>query len=66
MAPTDIKVRIHNIVDRMPENLLPEFLSFIQEIESAFLDNDALEKARKIIIENKELLQKLSQNEYSV
>jgi len=63
MAPTDIKVRIHNIVDRMPENLLPEFLSFIQEIESAFLDNDALEKARKIIIENKELLQKLSQNE---
>jgi hypothetical protein len=46
MATTDIKVRIHNIIDWLPENLLPQVLFFMEEIESISMHKDRVERTK--------------------
>ena len=61
MATTDIKVRIHNIIDSIPDEGLKELLAVLEQIENNSVDEKKVDVAKRIIANNKTLLQKLAQ-----
>lgn len=61
MATSDLKVRIHKIIDNIPDESLDELLSVLEEIESHAVSEKQVEIAKRIIANNKALLQKLAQ-----
>jgi hypothetical protein len=61
MASSDLKVRIHKIIDNIPDESLKELLPVLEEIEGHAVNERQVEIAKRIIAENKSLLQKLAQ-----
>ena len=61
MSTYDIKIRIHDIVDRLPEDLLPQVLFFMEEIESISMHKDRVERTKEFISRNRELLKRLAE-----
>jgi hypothetical protein len=60
MTTSDIKKKINDVINEVPESYLPEILSYLKQIKRSSPKNiDALQKFRKILIEDKTLLQKL-------
>lgn len=61
MATTDIKVRIHNIVDNIHDESQKDLLVVLEDIKHNAIDEKQVEMAKRIIADNKILLQKLAQ-----
>jgi hypothetical protein len=62
MSKDEIKYEINKVLDLLPDKALEDLLSFLKNIEtkskSSLLDSSRL---KKILTEDKELLQKLAQ-----
>jgi len=61
MTTADIKVRIHNIIDTMPDEELKELLVILEKADSGSINEKQVEIARRIIANNRPLMQKLAQ-----
>ena len=62
MTAKDLKIEIQKVLDNVPENLLEDVLSYLQEIQkrSASEFNNS-QHLKKILTEDRELLKKLAQ-----
>jgi len=61
MTTSDIKKKINDVINEVPESYLPEILSYLKQIKQSSPKNiDSLQKFRKILKEDKSLLQKLA------
>jgi hypothetical protein len=61
MTNSDIKKKINDVINEVPESYLPEILSYLKQIKrSSPKIFDSLQKFRKILKEDKSLLQKLA------
>lgn len=62
MTAKDLKIEIQKVLDKVPENLLKDVLSYLQEVQkrtaSEFSNSQHL---KKILTEDRELLKKLAQ-----
>ncbi len=62
MATSQIKSRIKIAVDNVPESVLEEILNYLEEIQEKSEDQVVMShRFRKILAEDKELLDKLAQ-----
>ncbi len=62
MTTRQIKSRINKVLDNIPENVLEEILSYLEEIQGMSADKIVMsQRLRKILSEDKELLEKLAQ-----
>ncbi|HMB63894.1 MAG TPA: hypothetical protein VKN36_12520 [Eudoraea sp.] len=62
MTTRQIKSRIKKALDNVPENVLEEILSYLEEIQGKSADNVVMyQRLRKILSEDRELLDKLAQ-----
>ena len=62
MTSKQIKSRIKNALDNIPENLLEDILAYLEEIQGKSADQVvSTQRLRKILAEDKELLEKLAQ-----
>ena len=62
MTTREIKSRINKVLDTIPENVLEEILSYLEEIQGMSADKIVMsQRLRKILSEDKELLEKLAQ-----
>ena len=61
MTTSDIKKKINKIIDEVPESYLSEILSYLNELKKSSPENiDTLQNFRKILKEDRSLLQKLA------
>ena len=61
MAEQDIRKRIHQVVDEMPDEILQNILEYFQEIEQSPTEKVRLyHNFKKILSEDKALLHKLA------
>jgi len=61
MSTQEIREEIHKVVDNMPEEVLQNILDYFKAIERSSKDKFQLsQNLRKILIEDKTLLQKLA------
>jgi hypothetical protein len=62
MSKDEIKYEINKVLDLLPDKALADLLSFLKNIESKSMDSlmDTT-RLKKILNEDKELLQKLAQ-----
>ena len=61
MTTSDIKKKINDVINEVPESYLPEILSYLKQIKRSSPKNiDSLQKFMKILKEDKSLLQKLA------
>jgi len=62
MSKDEIKYEINKVLDLLPDKALEDLLSFLKNVENrskdSFLDNS---RFKRILTEDKELLQKLAQ-----
>jgi len=62
MTAKDLKIEIQRVLDQVPDNLLEDVLSYLQEVQkrtaSEFSNSQHL---KKILTEDRELLKKLAQ-----
>ena len=62
MSKDEIKYEINKVLDLLPDKALEDLLSFLKNVENrskdSFLDSSRL---KRILTEDKELLQKLAQ-----
>ncbi len=62
MTTKQIKSRIWRALDNVPENVLEEILNYLEEIQGKSADKVVMsQRIRKILSEDKELLEKLAQ-----
>ncbi|MDN4164880.1 hypothetical protein QWY31_05170 [Cytophagales bacterium LB-30] len=62
MANAQIKTEIQKILDSVPETVLQDVLDFLKELQEKSADKVKLtNNLRKILSEDKELLEKLAQ-----
>ncbi|RKN78484.1 MULTISPECIES: hypothetical protein [Ulvibacterium] len=62
MTTKQIKSRIQRALDNVPENVLEEILNYLEEIQGKSADKVVMsQRIRKILSEDKELLEKLAQ-----
>lgn len=62
MTSKQIKTEIQKLLDTVPENVLQDLLDYLQEAQKQTKDQGILTShLRKIIHEDKELLEKLAQ-----
>jgi mRNA-degrading endonuclease RelE of RelBE toxin-antitoxin system len=62
MTSIEIKTEIQKVLDQVPENVLEDVLDFLRELQSKSTDQIKLaNNLRKILSEDKELLEKLAQ-----
>jgi hypothetical protein len=61
MTTSDIKKKINKVIDEVPESYLPEILSYLNELKKSSPNNiDSLQNFRRILKEDRTLLQKLA------
>jgi len=61
MTTKEIKTEIQKVIDAVPENLLNDILNYLRSIQDKSADTIQLSQhLRKIISEDKELLEKLA------
>jgi len=61
MTAQDIKKKINKVIDEVPESYLPDILSYLNQLKKSTHKNfDALQNFRKILKEDRSLLQKLA------
>lgn len=61
MTTSDIRKKINDVINEVPESYLPEILSYLKLIKHSSPKNfDTVQKFRKILKEDKTLLQKLA------
>jgi len=61
MTTKEIKSEIQKVIDAVPENLLNDILNYLKSLQGKSADTVQLsEHIRKIISEDKELLEKLA------
>ena len=62
MTRTQIQAEIHKVIDNVPESILQDVLDFLKELQAQPADKVKLaNNLRKILLEDKELLEKLAQ-----
>jgi hypothetical protein len=62
MTSIEIKTEIQKVLDQVPENVLEDVLDFLRELQSKSTNQIKLaNNLRKILSEDKELLEKLAQ-----
>jgi hypothetical protein len=62
MDTKDIKVEINKIIDNIPERVLADVLEYLKEVQGQSKESMELSKnLRKIINEDRDLLQRLAQ-----
>ncbi len=62
MTKTQIKSEIQKVLDNVPENMLHDILDFLKELQEQPVSKVKLtNNLRKILLEDKELLEKLAQ-----
>jgi hypothetical protein len=61
MLTTDIKIKVHNMIDNMPDEVLKDLIPILEKIETNNISSIRMEMIKKIIADNHELLQKLAQ-----
>jgi len=62
MTTKQIKSRIKVALDNIPENLLEDILAYLEEIQGKSAERVIMtQRLRKILSEDKELLEKLAQ-----
>jgi len=62
MTSIEIKTEIQKVLDQVPENVLEDVLDFLKELQVKSTDQIKLaNNLRKILSEDKELLEKLAQ-----
>jgi hypothetical protein len=62
MTSVEIKTEIQKVIDQVPETVLPDVLDFLKELQIKSEDQIKLvNNLKKIISEDRELLQKLAQ-----
>ena len=62
MTIAQVKTEIQTVLDQVPENVLPEILDYLKQIQHQSPEQVKLSaNFKKIISEDKELLQKLAQ-----
>lgn len=62
MTAQDLKIEIQKVLDQVPENLLEDVLSYVQEVRkrgTSEVSNS--QHLQKILTEDRELLKKLAQ-----
>jgi hypothetical protein len=61
MTSIEIKTEIQKVIDQVPETVLPDVLDFLKELQIKSEDEIKLvNNLRKIIAEDRELLEKLA------
>jgi len=61
MTTQDIKKKINKAIDEVPESYLPDILSYLNQLKKSTPKNiDTLQNFRKILKEDRSLLQKLA------
>ena len=61
MTTNEIKKKISKVIDEVPESYLPEILSYLKELKRSSPGNiDIIQNFRKILKEDRTLLQKLA------
>ncbi len=61
MTTQDIKKKINKVIDEVPESYLPDILSYLNQLKKSTPENiDTLQNFRKILKEDRSLLQKLA------
>jgi hypothetical protein len=62
MTSIEIKTEIQKVIDQVPENVLGDVLDFLKELQSKSSNEIKLaNNLRKILSEDRELLEKLAQ-----
>lgn len=62
MSTSEIKTEIHKVLDNVPENVLQSVLDYLKSIIHTNSDSFQLtNNLRQILLEDKELLQKLAE-----
>jgi hypothetical protein len=62
MTTKQIKSRIKKALDKVPENVLEDILSYLEEIQGKSADKVIMsQRLRKILAEDKDLLERLAQ-----
>ena len=62
MTSIEIKTEIQKVLDQVPESILQDVLDFLKELQTKSVDDIKLaNNLRKIISEDRELLEKLAQ-----
>jgi hypothetical protein len=62
MTTKELKSRIQKALDKVPENILEDILSYLEEIQGKPADKVIMsQRLRKILAEDKDLLEKLAQ-----
>ena len=62
MTAIEIKTEIQKVLDQVPESILQDVLDFLKELQTKSVDDIKLaNNLRKIISEDRELLEKLAQ-----
>ena len=61
MTTSEIKKKIQKVIDEVPEDYLPEILSYLNALKKSSPESlDSLQNFRRILKEDKTLLQKLA------
>jgi len=62
MTAKDLKIEIQKVLDNVPDNLLEDVLSYLQEVQKRTAsDFNNSQHLKKILTEDEELLKKLAQ-----
>ena len=62
MTTKQIKSRIQRALENIPDNLLEDILEYLEDIQGKSMDEVVMtQRLRKILSEDKELLEKLAQ-----
>jgi mRNA-degrading endonuclease RelE of RelBE toxin-antitoxin system len=62
MTSVEIKIEIQKVLDKVPENILPDVLDFLKELETKSEDQVKFaNNLKKILTEDRDLLQKLAE-----
>ena len=62
MTAIEVRTEIEKVLDTVPENLLPEILSYVKQIQQQSPEQIRLENnLERIFLQDNELLQRLAQ-----
>ncbi|MBF9254317.1 hypothetical protein I2I11_13510 [Pontibacter sp. 172403-2] len=62
MTAKDLKIEIQKVLDKVPDDLLEDVLSYLQEVQKrSASDFNNSQHLKKILTEDSELLKKLAQ-----
>ncbi|WP_428330678.1 hypothetical protein [Mucilaginibacter sp.] len=62
MTAIEVKTAIQKVLDEVPENILPEILNYLKQVQHQSSDQIKLNNnLKKILAEDKELFERLAQ-----